>query len=340
MMGKNSWSYYVSIGVVAIILAIVPLVLRDTSFYMRVATMMLAFMIYTVAFNIIFGHTRQLFLCMGALAGTSAYLSVILIRELGIPTWGAIFLGVFVAGLIGGIFSYVAARRGLAVIFVAVITIAFSLVFYNLILGLVEYTAGETGIVTRTIGFTAMRNPVYAYYIFLVILVSSLLMYYFMMRSRIGTAFRALSDDEFTAELVGINVTRYKVLAGVVGSSLIGLVGAFYAFFNGFIGPYVYYMLHVDIPIFLMLLFGGMGTLLGPILGGAIFSIVIVLVRPLGALNLFVYGGLIVVFFAFFREGLVVTIQRLVRRLISRPSSSASAMPDQPAPDSKSKTPI
>lgn len=324
IIGKNSRSSYIAIGTVVLILALIPLFFADSPFYMRIITTMLAFSIYTIAFNIIFGHTNQLFLCMGALAGSAAYLSIVGNQELGVPPLLIIPLSIIIVGLIGAVFSYISVRRRLAVIFVGVVTIAFSKVFENVILGLVDYTGGETGIITRDLGLAFMRDEVTGYYVFLALLVGALFLYFFIIRSNIGLAFRAISDDEFTAELVGINVVYYKVLAAFIGSCLFGVAGVFYAFFNGYIGPAVYSMHHVDILVFMMLLFGGMGTLLGPIVGGGFFTVINTLMRPLGAINLFIYGLLLIFFFIFFREGVIVALQRAVQRLSSRPDTPAS----------------
>lgn len=321
MIKGKSWPQYASIVTVGVVLSLIPPAVGGSPFYMRLATVMLAFMAYTVAFNIIFGHTRQLFLCLGALSGSSAYLSVVLTRQLGLPPWESIPLGVLLSGSLGAVFSYVSVRRGLGVIFLGIVTLAFSLVFHNLLLGLRDFTRGETGIVTRELGFSLMENRWTGYYIFLAILLLSLLLYYLMVRSSIGLAFRALSDDELTAELAGIDVTRYKVLAAFTGSALIGTVGAFYAYYNGFIGPEIFSIISVDTVVLVMLMFGGMGTLLGPVLGGAIFTVVNEIVRPLGPLNLLVYGAFLVILFVLFREGLVAAIQRVAEKLASRKSS-------------------
>ncbi len=331
-MRANSWLRFASIGAVGVLLAVIPLVVGGSSFYMRLATVMLAYMTYTIAFNLIFGHTRQLFLCLGALAGASAYFSVILTRQLGLPPWGTIPLGILLSGSVGAVLSYVSVRRGLGVIFLGIVTLAFSLVFHNLLLGLREFTRGETGIVTRGLGLGIMEDRFSGYYVFLAILVLSLLLYYLLVRSRVGLAFRALSDDELSAELAGINVTGYKVLAAFVGSALLGTVGAFYAYYNGFVGPEIFSIVSIDTMVLVMLLFGGMGTLLGPVLGGAVFTVVNELVRPLGPLNLLVYGALLVILFVLFREGLVVMLQRLVskpaRRHVPEPPPAVVTGPE------------
>lgn len=302
---------YVTLLLVAALLALVPLALGGSAYYLRISTLMLIYMAYAIAFNIIFGHTRQLFLCVGALAGCSAYISVLLVIRMGFSPWATIPVGILCAAILGGVITYVSVRRELGIIFVGIVTLVFSMIFHNLMLGLREWTNGETGIVTKGLGPAVLAPGLGSYYAILGVLMAALVLYHLLMRSRAGTAFRAIADDEFAAELAGIDVTKYKVLAAVVGSALIGAVGAIYAFYGGFINPTVYGFATVDVVVLVTLLLGGMGTLLGPIIGGVLFSILDELVRPLGRLNVLVYGVLIIVLVITFRHGLVAALRRV-----------------------------
>lgn len=312
MRPPGSLADYVAIFAVAALLAMLPLAVGDSAHYLRIATLMLIYMAYAVAFNIIFGHTRQLFLCMGALAGASAYVSVVLVIKLSMSPWVTIPLGALFAALLGGVFSYVAVRRGLGVIFVGIVTLVFSMIFHNLVLGLRQWTNGETGIETKGLAPGVLESGWGSYYLILTILVFSLVMYHLLMRSRAGTAFRAITDDELAAELAGVDVTFYKVLAATIGSALLGAIGAVYAYYSGFISPTIYGLVSVDIAVLVTLLLGGMGTLLGPVLGGLLFTVLDELVRPLGRLNVMVYGILMIVLVVTFRHGLVSMLRKVV----------------------------
>lgn len=308
---------YGALAVVIAILAALPLATAGSPFYLRLITEMLVFMTYTVAFNVIFGHTRQLFLCLGAIAGTSAYVSVVLSKQLGLSPALTIPLGVAVSATIGALFSYASVRRGLGLMFVGIVTLAFSLTFEDLVLGLRDLTRGETGLVTTGLGLPVMEDPHSAYYVLLAALIASLVVYEVLVTSRVGLAFRALSDDDLTASLAGVNVAGYKVLAGLVGSAILGLAGALYAYWNGFISPSVFSLSAIDIVVLVMLLFGGLATLLGPVIGGAFFTVVNQLVRPLGPLNVLVYGALLVALFLF-RDPAIAAVDRAIDRWTSR----------------------
>jgi branched-chain amino acid transport system permease protein len=301
---------YADIGALTLVLAFLPAAAGGSPYYMRLATLALVYMAWTVAFNLIFGHTKQLFLCLNALAGTAGYVAVVMAKQLDWSPWLTVPIGVAAAAGLGALFSYVSVLRGLGVIFVGIVTLAFSLIFHNLVLGLRQFTNGETGLVTRGLGFPLLEQALPSYYIFLAALLAALLVYHWLMSSKSGMAFRALSDDELTAELSGIDVTRYKVLAAAVASAILGLTGALFAFYNGIVSPSVFSFVGIDIPVLIALLLGGMRTRLGPILGAVAFALIEELVRPWGQLNVLVYGVLLIVLFTTFREGMVPVLKQ------------------------------
>ncbi len=313
MSANRSISGRSALIAVTLTLVLVPLALGGSAHYLRIATLALIFMAYTVAFNIVFGHTRQLFLCLGALAGASAYFSVVLTMKLALSPWLTMPIGIAVAGLLGGAFSYVSVRRGLGVIFVGIVTLVFSMIFHNLVLGLRDWTNGETGLETKAIAPAVLAGGLPSYYAILAVLAVALAAYHLLMRSRAGTAFQAIADDELAAELAGIDVTAYKVLAATVGSALLGAIGAIHAYYGGFISPTVYALGSIDIVVLVTLLLGGMGTLLGPVIGGIVFTLIDELVRPLGRLNVMVYGVLIVVLVITFRHGVVAMLSKRLK---------------------------
>ena len=301
---------YADLVLLAVLLALVPVIAAGSPYYLRIATLAVVYMGWTVAFNLMFGHTKQLFLCLGALAGSAAYAAAVLSQQLLLSPWITVPVGVAVAAGLGALFSYVSVLRGLGVIFLGIVTLAFSLIFQNLVLGLRQLTNGETGLVTRGLGFTLLDHPVAAYYVFVVVLALALLVYCSVMGSRMGFAFRALSDDELTAELSGIDITACKVIAAALGSATIGLGGTLYGFYNGIISPSLFSFVNVDIPVLISLLLGGMRTRLGPIVGAAAFAVIEEFIRPFGQLNLLVDGILLIVLFIAFREGLVVALRK------------------------------
>ena len=308
-------------------LALVPLWLGGSRLMMGLAVDALVFGAYAVAFNVIFGSTNQLFLCVGALAGVGGYTSAILTGAAGLPLAAGMALATALATALGGLLSWVAVRRSLGVIFTGIVTLAFSLSFSNLVLGQRELTGGETGLVVEAGSGTFLRDRTAAYYVLLGMLVAFLAAFRALERSHVGWAFRALRDSELAAELAGVDVARYRIYAGLVGSAMLGVTGAVYAHSDGFISPSTFAFGHVDVRVLVMLAFGGLGTLLGPVLGAAVFAVLDEVLVGAGQLRTVLYGLLIIALFLGFKQGAVPAVAGALRRLARRGRARSGRAP-------------
>ncbi|HSM72768.1 MAG TPA: branched-chain amino acid ABC transporter permease, partial [Anaerolineales bacterium] len=271
---RSLGTLFIPIAVVGALLALVPLWLGHSGVLMGVAVLGLAFACYAIGFNVIFGSTGQLFLCVGALAGVGGFGAAILADTVGFPILVSILLATLAATLIGGLLSYVAVRRSLGVIFTGIVTLIFSLSFDALVLGLSDLTGGDTGRSIAAGAGTFLRERIPPYYLMLTLVIAFLLIHGLLRRSRIGWAFRALRDDEVAAELTGIDVARYRVYGALVGAAMLGLAGSTYAITEGRISPTTFGFGQVDVVVLVMLAFGGIGTLFGPIVGAFTFTVV------------------------------------------------------------------
>jgi branched-chain amino acid transport system permease protein len=308
---------YLPIVVTVALLALVPLRYHDSRSMMGVVIGMLLFMAYTIAFNVIFGSTGQLFLCVGALAGIGGFGSVILSDRVGIPMVVSIVIAGAISGAVGGLLSWIAVSRSLDVIFTGIVTLAFSLSFQSLILGRRDLTGGESGLRVEAGKDTFLSDQVQPYYVFLALVFAYLVLYRFLQRSHIGWAFRALRDDEIAAELSGVDVTRYRVYAGVIGSFMLGVAGALYAHSEGFIGPSTYAFGDVDVRTIVMLSLGGIGSLFGPVLGAVAVTALDEWLVDYSQLQVMLYGIVIVVLFLFFRRGVIPSLESVAARFRS-----------------------
>jgi branched-chain amino acid transport system permease protein len=281
---------------------------------MGVAVLGLTFSCYAIGFNVIFGSTGQLFLCVGALAGVGGFGAAILADNVGLPIVTSILIATLAATLIGGLLSYVAVQRSLGVIFTGIVTLIFSLSFDALLLGLSDLTGGDTGRLIASGKDTFLRERIPPYYLMLALVLLFLLIHGLIRRSHIGWAFRALRDDEVAAELSGVDVARYRVYGALIGSAMLGLAGSTYAFTEGRISPTTYGFGHVDVVVLVMLAFGGIGTLIGPIIGAVTFTIVDELLIDFGQLRQVAYGFLIIALFLWMPRGLIPTLTTIWRR--------------------------
>jgi branched-chain amino acid transport system permease protein len=305
---------YAPIVITGLLLALVPLRYSDSRTMMGVVISGMLFAAYAIGFNVIFGSTGQLFLCVGALAGLGGYTSAILSDRVGIPMLVSMALAGLGAAVIGGLLSWVAVSRSLDIIFTGIVTLAFSLSFDNLLLGRRDLTGGETGLVIDAGSDTLLSEQVAPYYVLLVLVVVYLVLYRVMQRSNIGWAFRALRVDEIAAELAGVDVKRYRVTAGLIGSAMLGVAGAVYAHSEGFIAPSTFAFGQVDVRVLVMLAFGGIGSLLGPIVGAVAFTILDEWLVSFNELRLVIYGVVIIVLFLGFQRGVVPTVHSVIAR--------------------------
>jgi len=302
------------IALVGALLSLIPLWLGDSRVMMGVAIVGLTFACYAIGFNLIFGSTGQLFLCVGALAGIGGYGSAVLADRVGLPLLPSILLATLASSLFGGLLSWIAVRRSLGVIFTGIITLIFSLVFGNLVLGAAGVTGGDGGFHIQTGADTFLRQTIPPYYLMLALVLIYLFIHGLLRRSHIGWAFRALRDDEVAAELAGVNVARYRVYAALVGAAMLGLSGSLFAMTEGTISPTTYGFSQVDVETIVMLAFGGIGTLFGPVLGAAVITVINELILDLGQLRLLVYGALIIALFLWVPRGIIPTLGDFMRR--------------------------
>ena len=307
---------FLPIVAAAALLVFVPQIWFASSEYTTsLAVQAMVFAGYAVGFNLIFGATNQLFLCVGALAGIGAYGTAILSNHASLPLWVGIVVGTVVAAAVGGVMSWVAVRRSLGVIFTGVVTLAFSFAFQDLLFGQQHLTGGSTGQTLPAAAVSLAYNQIGGYYLFAVVVIAFLIVFRLLQISHFGWAFRALRDDALAAELAGVNVGRYRIYAAVIGSAMIGLTGALYAYSEGFISPPTFAFDQVDVTALVLVAFGGLGTLLGPLFGAVVFAFLDNALVNSGQVRELIYGALVVVLFLGFREGVVQTAVRLTTRL-------------------------
>jgi branched-chain amino acid transport system permease protein len=315
---KTAWAL-LPIVATAAILAVLPRLWFEHSTYttgLVIEALLLAS--YGVGFNLIFGSTNQLFLCVGALASVGGYGAAILAERASWPIMGGVAAGTAIAAATGGALSWIAVRRSLSIIFTGILTLVFSLGFENLLLGKRDLTGGDTGKVVTGAATRLADTRIGGYYLFAGVLVAFLIVFRALQVSHVGWAFRALRDDELAAVLAGVAVPRYRIYAAVVGSAMIGLTGALYAYSDGFISPATYAFDQVDVRVLVLVAFGGVGTLLSPVIGAAVFEYVDQKLTTSGQLREAFYGAFIVAIFLGFRRGVVPTLTTLARRLARR----------------------
>jgi branched-chain amino acid transport system permease protein len=317
-VGRNVvWALVPIVATAAILAVLPPVWFGDSPYTTSLAVQALVFASYGVGFNLIFGSTNQLFLCVGALAGIGGYTTAIVADRASLPIVAAIAVGTASAALVGGLLSWIAVRRSLGVIFTGIVTLVFSLAFANVLLGQRDLTGSETGLLVTASPLELGDDRVGGYYLFAGLLVAFLAVFRVLQLSHVGWAFRALRDDEVAAELAGVDVARYRIYAATAGSAMIGLTGALYAYSAGFISPSTYAFERVDVRVLVLVAFGGLGTLLGPVIGAGVFAVLDERLTASLELREVLYGVFVLAIFLGFRRGVVHAVLALANRLLA-----------------------
>lgn len=305
-------------ALVVALLAVAPLVLVESgaTYRARLLVLVLVFSIIAMALNIVFAHTDQLFLFVGALTGMSAYATILLADSFGLSPWLTLGAGVLLAGFAGLLVSYVAARLEMSIIVIAILTLSLQLAVQEFFQGARDITGGTTGFpfsgmavpVAETLGLT---NQMANYYVLLVVLAGSFVLYSRLIRSKYGLAFDAIRQDEVAAESIGINVIRYKIIAGFTGAALIGLVGPLYANSEGWVTPSLFTFAQIDVFVLIILVLGGLRTMLGPVVGAVTIIWLNEYLREFGQWRTALYGIMLMGLFLYFKQGVVPELEAL-----------------------------
>lgn len=309
-----------NVAAVAVVLAIAPLPVLGSSYYEGVLAHMVIVGMFAVALNIVFGQTDQLFLFMGGLAGIGGYGTALLTNWTGVTPWLTLLVASVFAALVGLLVSWISARRNFTVVLISILTLNLQLVFVEFYGGARNITGGSTGFpysyltfesVAETLG---VSDEVILYYFALLILVALLYLYVWLVNSRFGVAFHAIREDELAAASIGVDVVRYKVIAGTLAAFVFGFVGAFYAQEAGYILPSAFSFLTVDVLILIVLIVGGLRTTLGPVVGAVIVvAIEEALATYLTQWRTAMFGALLIFLFLYFRSGVVPFVGDLPR---------------------------
>lgn len=289
-------------------------------------------MIVTIGLNLLIGHAGLISLGQAALYGLGAYVAAWLSLRQGVPFLPAVAAGILATALVGAALAYPTVRvRG---VYFAVITLAFGLVFHNILVEWLPVTGGTQGLIGirrgELFGILLVR-PIY-YWIVAGCLVVAFIVQYNIIHSRHGRAMRATAQSENAARALGISIAATRTLAFVVSATLAGLAGGLYTFLNLFVNYETFTFFH-SISFLLMVILGGTGTLLGPVIGTSILTYIAEILQPLGEWQIFAYGLLLLAMMFVMPRGIVGTSSAIIKRLTSKPGAHEThAWPNRTVP--------
>jgi branched-chain amino acid transport system permease protein len=307
----NKQNKYVVWGLTALALAILPLLLQSAgNFWVRIADIALLYVLLALGLNIVVGYAGLLdlgfvaFFAIGAymyglmasphLSSTFEWFAQMFPTGLHTSVWLVIPLGAFLAGLFGILLG--APTLKLRGDYLAIVTLGFGeiiRVFLNNLDHPVNLTNGPKGLgqidsirlfkfdalgipginlagQTEFLGITFNSVTKY-YYLFLALVVLSIIICHRLELSRIGRAWMAIREDEIAAKAMGINTRNMKLLAFGMGATFGGVSGVMFSAFQGFVSPESFSLME-SVMIVAMVVLGGIGHLPGVILGAVLLS--------------------------------------------------------------------
>ncbi|MCA1032200.1 branched-chain amino acid ABC transporter permease [Bacillus timonensis] len=296
--------------------AVFPLVASD--YIVGLATLAGIAAIGAIGLNILTGFTGQISIGVGAFLGVGGYTSAILTSTLGLSFWISLPLAGIITAAVGALFSIPALRlKGL---YLAIATLAAQVIILFIISRWDSLTGGTAGMVLsrpEIAGFVFITETSY-YYLMFVILVLTTLFTLNLFRSRVGRAFIAVRDRDIAAEVMGIDLFKYKALAFSVSSFFVGVAGALLGHYTMIVSPELY-SISVSIEFLAMILVGGLGSVFGSIYGAIFITLLPVILRTvvelisgvfpelsavLIGMKEVVFGVVIVLFLVYEPEGL------------------------------------
>ena len=245
-----------------------------STFYLRFGTELLILGLFALSVDIIMGYTGLVSLGPAAFFGIGAYSGALTLLKLSNSIWLALLITLVLSGTVAWLIGYLSIRiKG---VYFAMLTLAFAEMFHELAFNWQSFTGGSdglTGVPRPEIGIPpfafSLGNP-YVYFYFVLVVVT--LVYHGCVRlvnSPFGRILQAIRDNEERAEFIGYDIRVFKrrsfVISGIIG----GLAGSLFALLR-FVDPEVLHWF-TSAEALVMNLFGGMGTLYGPIIGAIVF---------------------------------------------------------------------
>lgn len=305
---------------VAVALLAAPHFMKNYGIYLL--SYWLVFIIATMGLNLTVGYAGQKSLGHAAFFGIGAY-TVAIMMKAGLSFWLGLPTAMLICFVVGIILGFPALR--VQTIYLAFATLGFNTAVWLAMRNEEWLTGGTFGInnIARPGLFGLSLDGNLAYYHFVLavtVLLAALL--WWLLRSPWGKAFTALRDNPIRAESLGVDTRSYTLLAFAIGAVYAGVAGALFASLVQFIEP-APFTVGASIMMYLMVVVGGPGYFLGPVLGAAVGVILPEWLRFAQAWYLFVFGTAVVLLMIWLPDGLLSIPERIRARRLAREASAA-----------------
>jgi ABC-type branched-subunit amino acid transport system ATPase component/ABC-type branched-subunit amino acid transport system permease subunit len=308
--------FLITASVIALCLIIAPLVVQN-NFQLRVVMLFMIYALVAMGLNILVGLVSLVSLGQAGIYALGAYTVGVLTVQHGWPLFATMGAAIVLSAVVGVVLAYPTVRvRG---VYLAVVTIAFGLIVQNVVIDWRTVTGGTLGIsnIPRAdLGFGPL-DTTGLYTLIAGIMFVAFLLHHNLIYSRYGRAMHAVAQSETAASSLGINPANQRVFAFVISAVYAGIAGALYAYLNRYVNPDTF-SFSDSIRFLLMVILGGSGTTLGPLLGAGILTWIPNLLQTFGKWQLFVYGALLAAVIFLLPKGIIGTLNSWLRSLMSR----------------------
>lgn len=271
--------------------------LSENYFYIEIMMLAAVYAIFAMSWDILTGYTHEVNFGFALFVGGAGYISGILNLRVEFSPWLTIPLGALAAGLAGVIIGYLTLR--LKGPYFAMVTLAFASIIYKLAFIFYDYTGGEEGISGLSPLSSDPRFDLLAVWTGTAAVYAVLWIY---AGSKHGQILKAIRADEDAAQSSGINTAYYKIEAFALSGFLGGIGGGLFAHSQMQVGPTMLSG-YISIIVVLLAMIGGMGTIVGPLIGAIVLSLLNEYLRVIEEYRIVVYSGLLILFIYLAPEG-------------------------------------
>jgi len=308
----------ISIGVLVVLLALYPLIVKQSSYYMTILVMIFIYAISAVALDLLVGFGGQISVGHAGFLIIGAYTVAIFSSKYELSIVLALPLAGLIAGLVGFIIGLPAVK--LSGQFLAVVTLGFGLSIPQLALDWDTLTNGYSGLAVYRPTFIA--DDLTFFYVVLILTIGIMWVIYNILHGRFGRVFVAIRESEVAAQSTGIHLAFYKAVMFAISAFFTGLAGGIYAYWIGFVSPNDFTIM-TSFLLLGMIVVGGLASMPGAIAGAILFTALPELTSSFVGLTNIIIGGAIVLIIIFRPSGLIAGLPNLfVKRKMSENNSS------------------
>lgn len=312
-------SYFINIALFAVFLFIVTGLIDSGTFdtyFVKIIMLIGINIILAVSLNLATGYLGQLPLGHAGFMAVGAYASAIFMKTTQLPDFAAFPIGIILGGIVAAVFGFIIGIPALRLKgdYLAIITLGFGEIIRVVLLNIdsvlgFNFTYGASSLKSIPKTTTVVNTFICVFIVCLII--------HNMMKSRHGRAVLSIRENEIAAESCGINTTYYKTMAFVMSAFFAGVAGSLYAGYVGILNPSSFAFMK-SIEILVMVVLGGMGSMIGSLISATGLTVLPELLRGFSEYRMVAYSLLLIVVMIFKPTGLMGTYDFSLSRILGK----------------------